>query len=427
MTRLLDAAASRRVRIRRPAGRAEWLAVGAEATVGIYLAQLLVDTDVAPGLMLARVAVVGLVTLLAVVATLVRTRSGEPRTGGVPAGIMGLLLGTTGLTAGAGVGAVGLVTAGVSPSALLGVVALVAGLYLTSIGAWWLLRPLPRWGRLIGIPGALVIAQFWLLPLFMATLSTHPPRPAVTSVTPAGVERVTVRATDGTPLAGWYTPSGNGATVIVLAGAGGTKSDTTGQASVLTRHGYGILALDARGSGESGGRGMLHGWSGDADLSAAVTYLESRPEVNPARIGVLGLSMGGEVAIGGAGADPRLKAVVAEGATGRSCADLSFLPNDYEGVIHRFDSCLGWSIAGLMTNAPEPAPLTDAVQRLGTRRLLLIAADTAEEHAAGRAFQAISPATVQLWEPADTEHTAGLGRHPQEWERRVIEFLDASL
>jgi hypothetical protein len=160
MTRSLDAAASRRVPIRRPAGRAEWLAVGAETTVGIYLAQLLVDTDVALPLMLARVAVVGLVTLLAVAATLRRTPSGEPRTGGVPAGILGLLLGTTGLTAGAGVGAVSLVAAGVSPAALLGVVALVAGLYLTFIGAWWLLRPLPRWGRLIGIPGALVIAQF---------------------------------------------------------------------------------------------------------------------------------------------------------------------------------------------------------------------------------------------------------------------------
>ena len=64
---------------------------------------------------------------------------------------------------------------------------------------------------------------------------------------------------------------------------------------------------------------MLYGWGGENDLSAAVTYLSSRPGVDAGRIGVLGLSMGGEIAITGAALDPRLKAIVAEGATARTC------------------------------------------------------------------------------------------------------------
>ena len=40
------------------------------------------------------------------------------------------------------------------------------------------------------------------------------------------------------------------------------------------------------------------------DVTAAVTYLQHQPDVDANRIGVLGLSMGGEQAIGAAAADP---------------------------------------------------------------------------------------------------------------------------
>lgn len=279
----------------------------------------------------------------------------------------------------------------------------------------------------MGLPGAVVVAQFWLLPVIMAMLGTHAPQAAFTAQVPAGAQRVTFSAEDGTALVGWYTPSSNGSTVVLLAGAGGTKADTTSQAAVLLRHGYGVLAYDQRGAAESGGHAILWGWGGERDLSSAVTFLSSRPEVDTHRIGALGLSMGGEVAIAGVARDPRLRAVVAEGATGRTCADLSFLPNDLEGTIHRADSCLGWAIAGLMTDATQPGPLSDAVRALGSRPMLLIAADDPDEHAATQAWQAESPATIQLWEPDDTRHTAGLATHPAEWESRVIGFLDASL
>ncbi len=63
----------------------------------------------------------------------------------------------------------------------------------------------------------------------------------------------------------------------------------------------------------------------------------------------------------------------------------------------------------------------------GSRPVLLIAADTAEEHDATNAFQAISPATIQLWQPAGASHTGALGAYPQEWEHRVVAFFAASL
>ena len=55
------------------------------------------------------------------------------------------------------------------------------------------------------------------------------------------------------------------------------------------------------------------GWWGEVDVPAAVTFLAAREEIDDARIGVVGLSMGGEQAIGALAVDPRIRVVVAEG------------------------------------------------------------------------------------------------------------------
>ena len=96
-------------------------------------------------------------------------------------------------------------------------------------------------------------------------------------------------------------------------------------AVVLARHGYGVLLYDARGMGRSGGRAMDFGWYGDRDVAAAVSFLASRPEVDPTKIGAVGLSMGGEEAVGAAALDQRIRAVVGEGVTNRTDADKGWL------------------------------------------------------------------------------------------------------
>ena len=126
-------------------------------------------------------------------------------------------------------------------------------------------------------------------------------------------------------LAGWYVPSSNGAAVVLRHGSGSTRTDVLDQAAAIARGGYGVLLTDARGHGESGGRAMDFGWFGDADTTAAVTFLTEQPDVDADRIGVVGMSMGGEEAIGAAAADPRISAVVAEGATGRTDADVGLV------------------------------------------------------------------------------------------------------
>jgi hypothetical protein len=175
---------------------------------------------------------------------------------------------------------------------------------------------------------------------------------------------------------------------------------------------------------------MALGWYGDQDTSAAVTFLQSQPGVDDGRIAAIGMSMGGEEAIGAAAADARIQAVVAEGATNRVSADKAWLSDEYgwRGVVQEGIEWLTYGLADVLTAADPPIALRAAVASVAPRPVLLIAAGNVEsEGLAGRDIASESPDTVELWIVPGTGHTAGLDTHPHEWEQRVTTFLEESL
>jgi fermentation-respiration switch protein FrsA (DUF1100 family) len=292
-------------------------------------------------------------------------------------------------------------------------------------------RAARRWRKLLAVPIAWAVLQFGVLPGVGAVAATNAPRTRVGSVTPADrglpYADVSFHTVDGVRLSGWYVPSRNGAAVVLAHGSGSTRSSVLDQAVVIARHGYGVLLFDARGHGRSGGHAMDFGWYGDADVSAAVSYVSHRPGVDANRIAAVGLSMGGEEAIGAAAADGRIAAVVAEGATTPVPADSSWLPPDGVGMVKRGQAWMTYSVAGMLTDAARPPSLRASVRAIAPRPVLLIEGKQEDEIAAGRALRAAAPGNVDLWALPDTAHTKGLRTHPQEWERRVVGFLDAAL
>lgn len=163
------------------------------------------------------------------------------------------------------------------------------------------------------------------LPVGMAVAAVIPVQQSVGSP-PAGFQEVSLTSEDGVSLAGWYAPPENGAVVILLHGAGGSREALRPYAELLVRDGYGVLALDLHGHGESDGSANRLGWEGTRDVGAAIAFLKTKPEVR--KIGGLGLSMGGEVLLGAASTYPEIAAIVAEGATRRSIGELLALPSE---------------------------------------------------------------------------------------------------
>lgn len=237
-------------------------------------------------------------------------------------------------------------------------------------------------------------------------------------------------ASDGTPLAGWYVPSRNGAAVVLLHGAGSTRSNVLDHAVVLARRGYGVLLYDARGHGDSGGRAMDFGWYGDDDIAGAVSFLLQQTEVDDRRIAAVGMSMGGEQAIGALATVDGLRAVVAEGATNRVAADKAWQSDEFgfRGALSEQLDRLTYTFVDLLTEAGRPISLHDAVRAGAPRPVLLIAAgEVPDEARAGRYIQSASPSSVALWVVPGTSHTGALATHPAEWEARVVAFLDDAL
>ncbi|HLI21314.1 MAG TPA: alpha/beta fold hydrolase [Stellaceae bacterium] len=89
-------------------------------------------------------------------------------------------------------------------------------------------------------------------------------------------------------------------------------------AEALARAGYVVLRFDFRGCGQSeGARGSVIVAEEVDDLRHALDFLASQPSVDPARIGAIGASLAGSVAIEVAAGDPRVKVIVANGAIGK--------------------------------------------------------------------------------------------------------------
>ena len=101
--------------------------------------------------------------------------------------------------------------------------------------------------------------------------------------------------------------------VILLGGLDTTKEDYLGVNDLCVERGLATLAFDGPGQGETLFR-ML--WRKDFEraIVAVLDYLETRPEIDRDRIGIIGRSTGGYYAPRTAATDRRIKAAVAWGA-----------------------------------------------------------------------------------------------------------------
>jgi fermentation-respiration switch protein FrsA (DUF1100 family) len=254
---------------------------------------------------------------------------------------------------------------------------------------------------------------------------THVQR-AVMPVDELGVahEDVAFRTSDGLTLRGWYIPSRNGAAVVDFPGRLGTQA----HARMLARHGYGVLLFDRRGEGRSEGGGNLLGWGGNKDIIAAVDWLKRQPDVDPDRIGGIGLSVGGELMLEAAAKDPDLAAVVSEGAGARQLQeDREALGPGFWALSPAF-ALLNVSVAVFSDSVP-PESLFDLVPRIAPRPLLFIWAPDGgnETESLTPEYARVAGPEASLWTVPDAHHIKAIETAPAEYEQRVVGFFDDAL
>ena len=321
---------------------------------------------------------------------------------------------------------------GAAASDLTGVLAAAAGVALVglAIAIPWLHRgegpagPRRRWAyRLLAVPVGLLAFVYTVVPMSIALTETHKYREPIGSPPSADYREVGFEASDGVDISGWYRPTQNGATIIVVHGGGGDRTGAVAHAKLLVRHGYGVLLHDARGRGKSEGVQNSYGWGWPKDIAGAIRFLKTRDEVDPERIGALGLSTGADVVIQGAAQGKDLKAVVADGTYAGSFEDGERIRGF--SAITPF-MALEFATVGV-TSGTTPGPVIEDMMKRITSPLLLVAAGPPEKDAGEVYDRAAGDRPVDVWYLPEAGHTAAIRQAAPEYERRITAFFDAAL
>jgi pimeloyl-ACP methyl ester carboxylesterase len=134
----------------------------------------------------------------------------------------------------------------------------------------------------------------------------HPHRRHVTMSRPAGAEDIAVQNA-GVTLRGWrFRASGpRRGTVIYLHGSADNRTSGLFAAEHYAPRGYDVVVYDSRAHGESGGEACTYGHYEKDDLRRVIDA------VAPGPVALIGVSLGGAVALQAAAIDPRITTVVA--------------------------------------------------------------------------------------------------------------------
>lgn len=284
------------------------------------------------------------------------------------------------------------------------------------------LRRALRW--LLVLVVLALFVMFFLLPIVFAVYAIVPAGDDV-GAPPEGFDDITLTTDDDVTLAAWFAAPQNGAAIVLVHGSGNSRDDVRAHAELLAGHGFGVLAIDLRGHGESGGDINRLGWHGSRDVGAAVRYLEARDDVNA--IGGLGLSVGGEILLGAVGEYPALQAVVSEGATSRWLDEFRALES-HRSFIGSLQVRMLDIAVGLFSGDDPPTPMLDSIRAAeGTRLLLISAGNERDEAEFNEVFAEAAGPRAETWVVPDSGHTQGLIDEPAQYEQRVIGFFEAAL
>jgi uncharacterized protein len=239
-----------------------------------------------------------------------------------------------------------------------------------------------------------------------------------------------IKGRTGAVLAVSFFPGARRSAIVLSHGYGDNRQQMLPWADFLHRAGFAVITYDMRGRGESDPRPTTLGALEKADLSSVIDYAVSRPEVDPSRVGALGLSLGAATTLLAAADDRRIAAVVSDSAFAEATNVIATSFEHFIGLpAFPFAPVTVWIAgwrAGVDVSRIRPA---DAVHRIGPRPLLLI-------HCLGDAvilprnaeeIFASARQPKQLWTIPGGRHIRGHDVAREEYERRVIAFFDSSL
>ncbi len=240
-------------------------------------------------------------------------------------------------------------------------------------------------------------------------------------------ESVSFRTNDGLALRGWFIPASDSNRALVLChGYAGDCSPDLDYAPLLRAAGYPLLYFDFRGHGASDGNSTSVVYFERDDVLAALDYLRSR---GVTRVGLLGFSMGGAVALAAAPLSPLVVGVISD----CTFAELWHVTRQVarrRGLPEPVASVVGWltvafASARLRANlfAADPARW---IGKIAPRPVLIMhgAADIDAPVAEAHELYRVAREPKELWIVPGAAHRKIEEVAREEYQKRVVEFFD---
>lgn len=284
------------------------------------------------------------------------------------------------------------------------------------------------------VPGFLTLGAIGLLLIVGVWLSltlTH--RAVLTEVqTPAdfglAFEEVPFLASDGLRLRGWWIPAdGSDRAVIILHGHMGSMDMDVHRAPALHAAGFNVLLFDFRGHGRSEGQQITFGYLERRDVQGAVALLCSR---GMRRIGLLGFSLGGVVAVLSAPLCPEVTAVVTDGAPirMRTAAAVRGIEWGFPAWVSRPMAWLAIAVTCVRLRANLfRYEAVHWVGKIAPRPILFIHGDRDQYCPDFDDLYAAAGSPKELWRVPEAGHTTLSSIMPEEHRQRVISFFQRHL
>lgn len=268
---------------------------------------------------------------------------------------------------------------------------------------------------------------------YQTVLEDIAPAPSQVEIPPGfqvPVQEITFAGGDNLTLAGWYVPPKNGAVIILLHGYGGNRQDMIWHAQQLYEAGYGLLLYDERASGESEGSQRTVGWRDPVDVGGAIRYLQSKPGVNVNQIGIVGCSIGGQIALQAAAAQPEIQAVWADGAAAVRARDLPPTNHPILFLTRPSNYLMDWLLAQKLDMSLPPA-MIDLIGGIEETPITLVAGGTSHplfgaEAQLQQRFAAFAGKNTEVWVIEEAYHCDGPAYRPDEYAERMVFFFDAA-
>jgi pimeloyl-ACP methyl ester carboxylesterase len=185
---------------------------------------------------------------------------------------------------------------------------------------------------------------------------------------------------DNTTAHGWVLRRAAGSPAIILShGYGGNRSDLLDLGVDLWRAGFTVLLYDLRGHGESTVEWSSLGDYEAEDLVSAITYLKTVKDttgktlVDPNRIGLYGVSIGGYASLVAASRDASVRAVAADSVYPTPDSFARILTKQQFGVSNEMiNTVVDWGLRASFTSHYNSSSAIDSVRGYQDVRLLLI-------------------------------------------------------